>query len=297
MRSVLNACTVLCDTLVDGVRLLFGLPPLQPTLEKLAFDTPLTVRQASKLRIETRRTYSALLRIAQDNQLLFDGSAPRSGQLSITPLTPGVITVQLELSRHFGGAHNTVDIETVFEPRPAGPAIERFTAPRRITFGDRIAVAWDAPDAEHVRIAQIEDANTHEDLYEPVGQVLLRPTRPGRVTLRILAQTPWGETIRTRTVKVVPPRPRLELLRPAKQSGLPGKELTYEWRSTAALSVWLITPERVEPQQVADNGFLQVKLGSEPSQFVLIARGYRGIEHRAALHAIPSPFADLETAP
>ena len=53
----------------------------------------------------------------------------------------------------------------------------------------------------------------------------------------------------------------------------------------------------MEPQQVADNGFLQVKLGSEPSQFVLIARGYRGIEHRAALHAIPSPFADLWRLP
>lgn len=295
MIGLLNAGTVLIDVLVDGVRLLFGLPPYPPTLEKLAFDTPLTVRKASRLRIETRRTYSASMRIAQDNQFLFDGSSPRSGQLSITPLTGGVITVHLELCRHFGGAHNTVEIETVFEPRPAGPDIERFKAPRRITFGDRIAVAWDAPTAERVRIALIEDTHTQEDEYEPVGQVLLRPTRPGRLTLRILAQTPWGETIRTRTVKVVPPRPRLELLRPAKQSGLPGKELTYEWRSTAALSVWLITPERLEPQPVADNGFLQVKLGSEPAQYVLIARGYRGVERRAALHAIPSPFADLES--
>jgi hypothetical protein len=179
--SALDLVVETFDFTVDAVRAAFGLPPLPPQLVKLAFERPPTVRVAAGLRIETRRTFHAFLRVEQDDLILFEGAPPRNGRIAVVPLTGALVHVHLrQESRHATARHGSIVTEAIFEPLPNGPPV-KIDAPSKVLFGNALACGWHAPGAERVRLAVIEDGNVADRIGPPSGQILFTPTRPGRL--------------------------------------------------------------------------------------------------------------------
>jgi hypothetical protein len=283
------------DLGIDAVRGICGFPQLPPQLVKLECDREPTVRVATGLRLETRRTFHAFLRVEQDGQVLFEGSPPKNGRVGITPLTGALMRVHAKLeSRNPAARHGTTVTEAIFEPRPNGPAVAQFNAPAKVPFGEVVAVAWHAPAAQRVHLAMIEDGNVEDSIGLPSGQILVTPTRPGRLLLRLTAENSWGQTTVTKRCEIVAPKLRIELPHGDARAGHPGDIVRFVWRVSGAESVWLIAPDAEQPQQVDADSALNVTLGWRPAEYLLIARGYGNAERSAVLRAVPQPFACLE---
>jgi hypothetical protein len=289
------------DWTVDAVRMVVGLPPLPPVVVKMAFREPPMVRVPAGLEIETRRAIHSFLQVEQDELILWKGPVPREGRIGVTPLTPGLVHLHLALeSRHPAARHGCVVAETVVEPLPNGPAVERFDVPAKVRLGESVACAWHVPAAKRVRVAVIEDGNAVDHLGPPSGQIVLAPDRPGKLMLRLTAENDWGQSTQMRVVEVEAPKVRIELPLPAVQAGHPGEEVRFAWKVEAE-SVWLISPGCDAPERLDDKdagfregGFLFVRLGWRPVEFQLIARGYGGAEDSVTFRAVPQPFACLE---
>lgn len=288
----MTALIHISDWLVDAARAVCRLDPLPPKLVRLAVERPPIVRTPARLQVQARRTRHTFLRVEQPGHTLFEGAPPPDGRVGFVPMTPAAIHVQLRLERD---PNSCVTVETVFEPLPSGPSIDRFDLPSKVMFGDSLACAWHAPAAERVHLAAIEDGDVIDRIGPPSGQFILQPSRPGRLKLRLTAEASWGQTTVTRTVKIVVPSLRIQLLRPAVQAGHPGETVQFEWRTYGADSVWLLSPGHGEPQLLREkDGLLSVRLNWRPTTFYLVARGHGGAERRAALTAVAQPFASLE---
>lgn len=296
--SVSGAVADACDWAADTVRMyVFGLPAHSPEILKLAVDE-LTVRRAAKVQLEARWTCRAFLRVRQGNEILFEGPVPRNGRVTIIPLTPALVELNVTLeSRQPAARYGTLRFASVLEPAPNGPPIESFTAPATVTLGGDIGCGWSVPQADRVRLTAIQDGEVVDNIGPPIGQLVVPAPRSGRVLLRLTAETGWGSSTLTRTCTVAPPDLRLILLRPAVQYGYPGQTLRYEWKMTGAESGWLIGPADDAPQRLPDKdgGFLFVKLGLRPAEFQVIARGHGGAERSVLLRALPNPVACLES--
>ena len=298
MSATISAAVDIFDWSVDMLLAAFGWSPLSPLLVYLGFDAPPTVRTLTTLRVEVRRTAFAHAWVEQDGTILFDGPVPREGRIGITPMTPGPIRVRLtQEARDSTARHGSTVTETIFEPLPNGPPVDCFDAPASVALGERIACAWHAPRSERVRLAIIESGEVVDNIGPPTGQLVLPAARPGRVLLRLTAETSWGQTTLTRVTTVVAPELKLILLRPPVQTGCPGDIVRFEFKATAAESLWLIAPDADAPQRLQDKagGFLVVRLGWRPAEFKVIARGYGGAERSIMLRAVPNPAACLET--
>ena len=164
------------------------------------------MRVPAALRTEMRRTQHAFLRVAQGRDILSEGAPPRNGRISVTPLSGALMRVHLkQKSRHPTARHGCIVTETIVEPLPNGPPV-RIDVASKVLLGNPLACGWHAPMAERVRLAAIEDGNVADHLGPPSGQFLLHPTRPGRLMLRLTAESEWGQTTVTRTVEVVVPK-------------------------------------------------------------------------------------------
>jgi hypothetical protein len=283
------------DWSVDGIRAALGFPPLPPQLVKLEFDQQPKVRVVGALRMQTRRAFHSSLLIEQDGVAVFEGPPPRNGRIGVMPLTGSIMRVQTKLeARNPAARHGMTVTEAIFEPLPNGPAVEQFEAPAKVAFGEAIAVAWHAPTAQRAHLAMIENGNVEDSVGSPNGQMLVHPTRPGRVLLRLTAESSWGQTTVTRHVIVVPPQLRITLPLGATIAGHPGDTARFEWRVSGAESVWLVTPDAEQARQVDPDSALIVTLGWRPAEFHLIARGYGGTERSVVLRTVPQPFACLE---
>ena len=294
--SVSSAVVDVCDFWVDTGRGWLGMQPLLPQLLKFKFSKPPKVREAVEIEIETRRTRLLFLRARQGGEILYEGPVPAEGMITIIPLTPEPIEFQITLEpRHPAGRPQRH--ESVLEPAPNGPAIERFDAPASVTLGDGIGCGWAAPRAGQVRLAVIQDGAVADHIGTPIGELVVPAPRPGKVLLRLTAEASWGQSTVTRKVTVVAPQLKLILLRPAFQVARPGETVRFEWRTMAAESAWLVPPGAAAPEPLRDKtgGFLDITLGSRVVEFQVIARGYGGAERRVVLRAVPDPIACLET--
>jgi hypothetical protein len=284
------------DWAVDTLRRLVGLPPLPPQLLKFEFDQQPTVRIATGLQTEMRRTFHAFLRIEQDRNILFEGAPPRRhGRVVVTPLTAALIHVRLQQeARDPTVRHGSIVTEAIFEPLPNGPPLQ-VDIPSKVLFGNPLAYSWQAPMAERVRLAAIEDGDLDERTGPSSGQTLFHPTRPGRLVLQLTAENGWGQTTVKRTVDIILPKPRITLLSPAVQTGLPNQKARVEWRAEGAREVWFVAPTRGLNKQVTGEHVLETTFCIEPEEFHLIARALHGTEeHRVTLRLLPSPFACLD---
>jgi hypothetical protein len=293
---VANLAVGFVDWGIDMLRKAVGLDPRPPALS-LKFETQPMVRVQTALQAEMRRTFYAHALIEQDEAVLYDAPMPLDGRIGVMPMTPEPIRVRVtQEGRDRTARHGTAVTETVIEPLPNGPAVERFYVPANATLGGSFAASWDAPRADRVRLAVIEDNEVSDHIGPPTGQLVVPALRPGRVLIRLTAETGWGQTTVTKPVIVAPPALKLIALRPSTQAGYPGSTLTFEFKASGAENLWLIAPDADAPQRLGNTGgLIEVSLGLRPVEFEVIARGRGGTERSLILRAIPDPFAGLET--
>ncbi len=154
--------------------------------------------------------------------------------------------------------------------------------------GDSLPVVWEAQAATSVTL-QIEDGDERaEHAGTSAGVFMLRPTRPGPILLRLVAQGPFATTVETRTVQVAAPVPRIEIEHPV-QSGAPGTAVTFHWRISGAREAFIEAPERGETYGVELDGGMVVDI--EPTdRGISSGRDRLGWKpaHRALLHDPPT---------
>jgi hypothetical protein len=233
--------------------------------------------------------------VEQDRVALFDGLVSRDGGIGVLAQTGATMRTRVTLEGRNPAARNgRLVLESLIDPEPNGPPIERFDVPSKVVFGDPISVAWESATAERVRLAMIENANVKESIEAPRGQVLVYPSRPGRLIMRLNAETSWGQRSETRIVSVVAPKLRLWTPSGTERAGHPGEEIRFEWRTENAVEAWLISPGSKTPEGVPASAVLFVTLGWRPAEFQVIARGRDGAEKSVTFRGVPQPFASLE---
>jgi hypothetical protein len=237
--------------------------------------------------VKTRHAAAASLRIRQDGEDLFDGDIPPNAEIGILPLTPAELVVSLTLEPG-RVVHN-------FRVRPqvVAPEFSKIDVARQVFVGDSLPVVWDAPSATSVTL-QIEDGDERsEHAGTSAGVFMLRPTRPGPILLRLVAQGPFATTVQTRTVQVVAPVPRIAIERPV-QWGNPGTAVTFHWRVSGAREAFVEAPVRGESYGVALDGGMVVDIEPTEEEFHLVAVGLDGRRYTERFSTIPRVIGSLD---
>ncbi|MGH7156025.1 MAG: hypothetical protein ACREF3_19025 [Acetobacteraceae bacterium] len=241
----------------------------------------------STLEVKSRHAASASLRIRQDGEDLFDGEIPPNAEIGIVPLTPAELFVSLTLEPA-GVVHNLR-----IRPQVAAPVFSKIDVARQGFVGDSLPLVWDAQAATSVTL-QIEDGDERAEHASPsTGVFMLRPTRPGPVLLRLIAQGPFATTVETRTVQVSAPAPRIEIDAPI-QSGEPGTAVTFHWRISRAREAFIEAPMRGETYGVALDGGMVVEIEPTAEEFHLVAIGVDGRRSTERFSTIPRLIACLD---
>ena len=268
-----------------GRSLYFG--SARPRLLLCAFAEQPVVGVLNTLQVKTRHAAGASLRIRQDGEDLFDGDIPPNAEIGILPLTPAELVVSLTLEPG-RVVHN-------FRVRPqvVAPEFSKIDVARQAFVGDRLPVVWDAPSATSVTL-QIEDGDERsEHAGTSAGVFMLRPTRPGPILLRLVAQGPFATTVQTRTVQVVAPVPRIAIERPV-QWGNPGTAVTFHWRVSGAREAFVEAPVRGESYGVALDGGMVVDIEPTEEEFHLVAVGLDGRRYTERFSTIPRVIGSLD---
>lgn len=286
------------DALVDSLRRLAGLTPRPPKVIELKFDAPLVMQLPATLFLRTRRAVHAHLHVTQGEEVLFDGAVPPNSQICLTPVTRERVRLRLVLeSRSAGIARNSQPVLETFVELSAPPPT-RIDAPNQAKLGDGIPVNWEAPGAVQVKVIVTEDNYVSESLGPPVGALTLRPCRPGRLMLRIVAEYDSDKS-RTDTcfIEVVATPLRINLLSPPIQYGLLGEQICFDWAIEGARTASLVALTRGERQEVELNASMLVTLQTEPEDFLLLALPFDGGRpQRVRLRADPRPLRSLNRA-
>src|ERR1700692_2634050 len=164
----------------EGRSLHFG--RTRPRLLLCAFAEQPVVGVLNTLQLKTRHAEGASLRIRQDGEELFDGDIPPHAEIGIVPLTPAELVVSLTLEPG-RVVHN-------FRVRPqvVAPVFSQIDVARQDFVGESPPVVWAAQAATAVT-RQIEDGDERaEHAGASAGVLMLRPTRPGPILLRLAAQ-------------------------------------------------------------------------------------------------------------
>lgn len=183
----------------------WGFEPARPRLLRCAFAEQPVVGVLSTLEVKTRSAQGASLRIRQDGELLFDGEVPPNAEIGIVPLTPAELFLSLTLEP------SSVVHNFRVRPKVAAPVFLKIDVARQGFVGDSLPVLWEVSDASFVTL-QIEDGDERAEHAGAIaGVFMLRPTRPGPIVLRLVAQGPFATSVETRTVQVTAPVPRIEI--------------------------------------------------------------------------------------
>ena len=133
------------------------------------------------LRIQTRRAVLTHVLVEQDRTAIFDGLVSRDSGAGILAQTGETMRIRVTVEGRNPAARNgKLVMESLVDPEPNGPAIERFDVPAKVVFGNPISCAWELATAERVRLAMIEDANVKEFDRRAArpGSGLSQPARP-----------------------------------------------------------------------------------------------------------------------
>jgi len=259
----------------------------RPRLLLCAFAEQPVVGVLNMLQVKTRHAEGASLRIRQDGEELFDGDIPPHAEIGIVPLTPAELVVSLTLEP--GRVVHNFRIR----PQVVAPEFSKIDVARQVFVGDSLPVVWDAPSATSVTL-QIEDGDERsEHAGTSAGVFMLRPTRTGPILLRLVAQGPFATTVRTRTVQVVAPVPRIEIERPV-QWGNPGTAVTFHWRVSGAREAFVEAPERGETYGVGLDGGMVVDIEPTEEEFHLVAIGVDGRRFTERFSTIPRVIGSLD---
>jgi hypothetical protein len=259
----------------------------RPRLLLCAFAEQPVVGVLSTLEVKTRHAASASLRIRQDGEDLFVGDIPPNAEIGFVPLNPAELFVSLTLEPA-GVVHNLR-----IRPQVAAPVFSKIDVARQGFVGDSLPVVWEAQAATSVTL-QIEDGDQRaEHAGTSTGVFMLRPTRPGPILLRLIAQGPFATAVQTRMVQVAAPVPRIEIEHPV-QSGEPGTTVTFHWRISGAREAFVEAPVRGETYGVALDGGMVVDIESTGEEFHLVAIGLDGRRHTERFSTIPRLIGCLD---
>ena len=259
----------------------------RPRLLLCAFAEQPVVGVLNTLQVKTRHAEGASLRIRQDGEELFDGDIPPHAEIGIVPLTPAELVVSLILEP--GRVVHNFRIR----PQVVAPEFSKIDVARQAFVGDSLPVVWDAPSATSVTL-QIEDGDERsEHAGTSAGVFMLRPTRPGPILLRLVAQGPFATTVQTRTVQATAPVPRIEIERPV-QWGNPGTAVTFHWRVSGAREAFIEAPVRGETYGVELDGGMVVDIEPTEEEFHLVAIGLDGRRHTERFSTIPRVIGSLD---
>ena len=259
----------------------------RPRLLLCAFAEQPVVGALNTLQVKTRDAASASLRIRQDGEDLFDGDIPPNAEIGIVPLTPAELFVSLTL-QPAGVVHNFR-----IRPQVVAPEFSKLDVARQVFVGDSLPVVWEAPSATSVTL-QIEDGDERaEHVGSSTGVFMLRPTQPGLILLRLVAQGPFAATIQTRTVQVTVPAPRIEIDAPV-QWGSPGTAVTFHWRISGAREAFVEAPVRGESYGVALDGGMVVDIEPTEEEFHLVAIGLDGRRYTERFSTSPRVIGSLD---
>jgi hypothetical protein len=259
----------------------------RPRLLLCAFAEQPVVGVLNMLQVKTRHAEGASLHIRQDGEELFNGDIPPHAEIGIVPLTPAELVVSLTLEP--GRVVHNFRIR----PQVVAPEFSKIDVARQIFVGDSLPVVWEAQAATSVTL-QIEDGDERsEHAGTSAGVFMLRPTRPGPILLRFVAQGPFATTVQTRTVQVAAPVPRIEIERPV-QWGNPGTAVTFHWRVSGAREAFIEAPVRGETYGVALDGGMVVDIEPTEEEFHLIAIGVDGRRYTERFSTIPRVIGSLD---
>ncbi len=267
----------------------------RPRLLLCAFAEQPVVGVLNTLEVKTRHAAGACLRIRQDGEDLFDGDIPPNAEIGIVPLTPADIVVSLTLEPRRASMAAPARVVHNFRVRPqvVAPVFSKIDVARQGFVGDSLPVVWEAQAATSVTL-QIEDGDERADhAGTSTGVFMLRPTRPGPILLRLVAQGPFAATVQTRTVHVAAPVPRIEIERPV-QCGNPGTAVTFHWRIRGAREAIIEAPMRGETYGVALDGGMVVDIEPTEEEFHLVAIGLDGRRHTERFSTIPRMIGSLD---
>ena len=237
--------------------------------------------------MKTRHAAGATLRIRQDGADLFDGEIPPNAEIGIVPATPSELVVSLTLEPA-QVVHNFR-----VKPQIAAPVFSKIEVARQGFVGDSLPVVWEAQAATSVTL-HIEDGEDRaEHAGTAAGLFMLRPTRPGPILLRLVAQGPFATVVETRTIQVATPAPRIEIEHPI-QSGAPGTAVTFHWRISGAREAFIEAPERGETYGVEFDGGMVVDIEPTPEEFHLVAIGLDGSRRTERFSTIPRLLGCLD---
>jgi len=259
----------------------------RPRLLLCAFAEQPVVGVLNMLQVKTRHAEGASLHIRQDGEELFNGDIPPHAEIGIVPLSPAELVVSLTLEP--GRVVHNFRIR----PQVVAPEFSKIDIARQVFVGDSLPVVWEAQAATSVTL-QIEDGDERsEHAGTSSGVFMLRPTRPGPILLRLVAQGPFATTVQTRTVQVAAPVPRIEIERPI-QWGNPGTAVTFHWRVSGAREAFVEAPVRGETYSVALDGGMVVDIEPTEEEFHLVAIGLDGRRHTERFSTIPRVIGSLD---
>ena len=259
----------------------------RPRLLLCAFAEQPVVGVLNMLQVKTRHAEGASLHIRQDGEELFNGDIPPHAEIGIVPLSPAELVVSLTLEP--GRVVHNFRIR----PQVVAPEFSKIDIARQVFVGDSLPVVWEAQAATSVTL-QIEDGDERsEHAGTSAGVFMLRPTRPGPILLRLVAQGPFATTVQTRTVQVAAPVPRIEIERPV-QWGNPGTAVTFHWRVSGAREAFIEAPVRGETYGVALDGGMVVDIEPTEEEFHLVAIGLDGRRYTERFSTIPRVIGSLD---
>jgi hypothetical protein len=285
MVSLAGLADLARDAVAGTIRQ-FWTPSRLPQLTSWRIDPKLTVGVDSLLHIQTRYAGGAYLRALQaDGSLLHDGPVAPNGHVGLTPLTPALVRLVLTLEpRRASVVAQRIICEREILPQVIPPSL-KVEAPRQVCTGETLLLIWEAPTAQGVTV-YIDDGENHEERAEgPAGVLSHRPTRPGPIVYRFVAQGEFAPSVEIRTIQVVVPAPKITIER-AVQTGFPGDKVSFRWLITGAREAHLVAPARNERHQVPLRGELVVTIEHDEEAFQLIAVGWDERTRAAAMSAV-----------
>jgi hypothetical protein len=262
------------------------LPHRRPSLIKCGMGGDLVVGTATRFHIKSRHARSAWLRIRDDEGgEVYDGIAPPTGFILISPVSTSPMRVRLTLEPHGG---RPVDYEWTMVAKALPPAIWMARAPSRAHVGETFPVAWKAGGGVTV---DVEGCGFHEQrVGHGEGTFILRPEQSGVMVLNFTATSRYGSSVKTRVVNVIEIAPRITVERPAI-TGRPGDEAVFAWSITGAAETWL--EARGERLPVPPVGSVAAVIGLDPEELRLVAKG-KGGTAMARLSVIPRLLTGLD---
>lgn len=266
--------------------------------------------------LEALRRYAARGRLGGGITLAVDHSHPEAGapvtvrwnfrqtgaeggMLTITGLGPLAVPAVGEQGFQIGADPVEVllqageeDARLTLTPWFITPRITEFHVARKGVLGEPLVIAWQVADAASCALAIGDGDPLDERPVASQGEQAITPRRLGALSVRLTARSRHApltaRAVAESRVAIRIKAPPVRLVLPtARQTGLIGEVVRFDWTVTGAARVALQALARGEVFAAPATGHVEVEVGPEPERFRLVATGFDGREHPAEFQVMP----------